>query len=245
MIDYLSCLPGVTMRREVLNVDSTVGLPERVSPRAVIQHLCHSVGSVNAPIGGAKLLFYQLEARGITVEDLLGRFPEARFVVVYREALAESFVSNLVAHRTGDFQGIRGPGRTTVVRVDPDELMTYCDRIRRQYERALTTLEIYDRTLKISYEDLRDRSQHVVGNEITRFWVCNRSPSRPIESSRSSVPWRRSWPTTTKWLPSSHRPARTSHTGRRSTSASQQPYESAHQASFSGVQWARRVGATM
>ena len=171
LTSYLHSLPDVSMRGEVLNPDAPQGL--RTNPRhrdAALRHIRVSVSSQTAPVSGVKILLGQLAVHGLTVSDLCAVMPETRFLVIYRRALAEQYVSMLIAKETGSWNLIdEGARRRMSVRVDPGEFISYCDGIRREYRELFRHSCVTDRALVLSYEALASDADDLFRSQVCPF----------------------------------------------------------------------------
>lgn len=157
LLDLLNSLDGVSLGGEVLNRDAPFG-PSRLvrGPRTAALHLRAAVWSRSSPITGAKLLLGQMESAGLDLRSVMDLFPGGRFVLLYRQSLADQFLSLRAAERTRQFQAgagetVREPGP---LRVDLADF----DRFRRRIE-ALNTAAVETPGFRasattISYEEL-------------------------------------------------------------------------------------------
>jgi hypothetical protein len=169
LVDYLASLPGVAMRREILNGNSGVGLPSGASRQAALRHVRRSIVTLDGELQGAKLLLTQLEDRGIGLADIRSLFHDARFLVQYRSDLAAAYVSRRVAAVTRDFQGVRPTDDSVTVHVDEGELLDYCVWMRGVYARALAPAWMRECALPVEYEELAGDAQRVFDERIVPF----------------------------------------------------------------------------
>src|SRR4029079_10114285 len=139
LVDYLSRLPGVECRSEVLCTHRPFGIsPRQQNPRAALTHIARSLSSLRAPVRGCKLMLSQLVNCRLALESIDAAFPEARYIILYRRSLAEQFLSRESAVLTGHWLLFDGQQRLeTVVHVDPDELRRFAEEIRRRYAAIL------------------------------------------------------------------------------------------------------------
>ena len=95
LMNYLAQQPGIAMLSEVLSSQLAIG-PRRdcLPPAKAISHIRHCLQGEKTPIRGCKLMLYQLANCRLTLGDLHAAFPTAKYVELYRQSLAEQFVSH-------------------------------------------------------------------------------------------------------------------------------------------------------
>jgi LPS sulfotransferase NodH len=156
LLSYLAQQPGMAMLSEVLSPHLPIGPhSKRLSPADAINHIRFCLQGERAAIRGCKLMLDQLADCGLTLEQLHAAFPAAKYMVLYRQSLAQQFVSLKAAHATNQYQLRDGqsPKQAEVV-IDPAELRRYCDATRRAYSDALQHPWLADRAILLSYEEL-------------------------------------------------------------------------------------------
>jgi LPS sulfotransferase NodH len=155
LIDYICRLPQVECLSEVLNWGLAIGPKKFLHPHKVVRHLQQSLHTLPAPFRGCKLFLHELEHYRLTIDDLQRAFPDAIYLVLCRENLAEQFVSAKMAKHTGQWILLPGQERKKgPVSVDPIELQQFCQEISRQYVSVTTNPAIANRRAIISYEQL-------------------------------------------------------------------------------------------
>ena len=156
LTDYLRRLRGVTCRGEVLNLALPIGLRrDELSSAKAIRHIRRSFQAMRQPIRGCKLLLLQMQECGLTVDELDAAFPDAMYLILYRESMAEQFISFQCARATGEWVLRRDQDRRQVrVEIDPEELEAFCDATRRDYEVLLANDWLRERSILLSYEEL-------------------------------------------------------------------------------------------
>jgi len=136
--------------------------------RKVIKHLRYSLQQLNSPVRACKVFFHHLENYGLTLDDIDHAFPEASYIVLYRENLVEQFVSHKQAVQTNQWLLLPGQDRKRArVTIDPKELRTYCDTTRRCYEQFIAHKAVGARGVVLSYEQLTTRPSQCV-----REFIC-------------------------------------------------------------------------
>ncbi|MGQ0633589.1 MAG: hypothetical protein ACT4QC_03175 [Planctomycetaceae bacterium] len=163
LTDYLNSVPEVTMASEVLSPTLPCGLPAReISKRVVLRHIAASLNAQPGRIVGAKLLLRQLALHNLTLDDLRGEFPEARYLVLYRASLAEQYVSFQAARDTGKWVGrSRAESFGGTLTISPEEFIEFCRRQRDAYNAILSCLWLPECGRLISYEALARDAQLV------------------------------------------------------------------------------------
>ena len=156
LLDFLRSLPEVQCYSEVLSPRLPIGLRRiDLTPKLALRHLRYSLQSLKAPIRGCKLMLDQLAACRLSSSDLLTAFPTARFIILYRESLAEQLLSARCARETGQWLVRRGQSAQHVqVAVAPLELQWFCDETRVLYDGLLADQRLSRASLIMSYEEL-------------------------------------------------------------------------------------------
>jgi LPS sulfotransferase NodH len=168
LVDYLNRAGGISCHSEVLCPHLAFGpLSRRTSPQAALRHIRRSLQTFSAPIRGCKLMLDQLERCRLAVHDLAEGFPEARFIVLYRQSLAEQFISLKTAALTQQWVLLPGQQvRSARIRVERTELRAYCDQIKSYYTALLATPWLEGRAALLSYEELTADPAYWLGDKI-------------------------------------------------------------------------------
>ncbi|HEY2414890.1 MAG TPA: Stf0 family sulfotransferase [Pirellulaceae bacterium] len=156
LIDYLNRLGGVQSLAEILNRTLPEGLPRwQATPRSALAHIRVSLDTLQAPVRGCKLMLNQLDECKLDLKRLDAAFPEARYIILYRESLAEQFLSLEAAQATNQWK-LTGEQEAKLVhiRVDPRKLSSFCDRTLEMYRRVLDHDWLRHRGILLSYEQL-------------------------------------------------------------------------------------------
>jgi len=168
LLSYLNQQPNVVVLSEVLSSRLDIG-PSRdqISPAKALGHIRFCLQGERTAIRGCKLMLQQLRTCNLTLDDLNREFPTAKYIVLYRESLAEQYTSHIAAEATGEYLVRRGQlPQQAQVKVDPQELRTYCDQTRRQYCDALNSGWLADRAVLLSYEELVADPKHWMRDHI-------------------------------------------------------------------------------
>jgi len=184
LVDYVNRLPGVANNSEVLCATLPIGLwRQKQPPERALRHIAYSFQMLNAPIRGCKIMLDQLAGCGLTVDALEAEFPNSKYLILYRESLAEQYLSMQSAKATNQWYLLDGEKRKqTRLRIDPAALRTYCDQIRRWYRDLLAAKWLPQQALLLSYEELvddpsgwlRDRICPLLGTEMVEPQTCHR-----------------------------------------------------------------------
>jgi len=169
LIDYLNRQPGIGCHSEILCASLPFApLGRRYSPRRAIRHIRLSLQTWRTPVRGCKLMLDQLASSRLTTDALTEAFPEARFVVLYRQSLAEQFLSLKTAAATNQWVLLPGQEARSApkVHIDRIELRAWCDRTRDAYRRLLETPGLAERAVLLSYEDLVADPQYWLAEQI-------------------------------------------------------------------------------
>jgi LPS sulfotransferase NodH len=164
LVDYLNSL-DIECFYEILNSAMPIApIGERYSKRRAANHIRMSLQCLESPVRGCKLMLDQLHHAQLTPTDLLRDYPTARFTVLYRQSLAEQFLSNRTARVTQ--QWMLRPGarpRHVVLHVDREDLLEFCERTKNYYKSLLESPDLEGRTVLLSYEELTANPCH---------WLC-------------------------------------------------------------------------
>ena len=170
LLEYLNSIPGVSFAPEVLNKSMFYGLRARhVSKAAALRHIRHSINDCAHRICGGKLVKVHLDAHRITLEDLKKSFPQARFIILYRESLLEQFVSLKIAETTNRWQSTDTLTLHAPIHVDKGELEEYCKKMKAFYEEILEKTWLENCSLVLGYEELAANVQKTFDEKIFPF----------------------------------------------------------------------------
>jgi LPS sulfotransferase NodH len=168
LVDYLNRAGGISCHSEVLCPTLAFGpLSRRTSPEAALAHIRRSLQTFSKPIRGCKIMLDQLERCGLAVDDLSEAFADARFVVLYRQSLAEQFVSLKSAALTNQWVLLPGQeSRSVQIRIDRGELRAYCEQIKSYYTTLLRAPGLAEKAVLLSYEELIAEPEYWLGERI-------------------------------------------------------------------------------
>jgi LPS sulfotransferase NodH len=156
LIDYLNRLGGVQCLAEILNRTLAEGLPRwQATPRSALRHIRVSLDTLQAPVRGCKLMLNQLDECQLDPKRLDAAFLDARYIILYRESLAEQFLSLEAAQATNQWKlTAQQEAKLVHIRVDPRKLRSFCDRTLEMYRRVLDHDWLRQRGILLSYEQL-------------------------------------------------------------------------------------------
>jgi LPS sulfotransferase NodH len=162
LVSYLDQLPSVNVLGELLCPLMPHG-PRRdcIPPAKAINHIRFCLQGERGQVRGCKLMLFQLTNCGLTLDSLDAAFPQSKFIVLYRQSLAEQYVSHQTAIATRQF--LLRPGerrKRTDLTIDPAHLRAYCDDIRRGYRNVLDHSWLDGRSVVLSYEELVAEPNH-------------------------------------------------------------------------------------
>lgn len=168
LLSYLNQQPGVSALSEVLLSTIPMG-PSRdcLPPEKAIGHIRLCLQGEKTPIRGCKIMLHQLANCGLVMDDLNAGFPNAKYVILYRQSLAEQFLSHKIAEATSQYVLARGQTRRDAkVVVNSHELRTYCDDVKQRYHEALECRWLAGKSVLLSYEELVDEPQYWLQEQI-------------------------------------------------------------------------------
>jgi LPS sulfotransferase NodH len=168
LVDYLNRLQDTQSHWEILNEALAEGLRhDRLASHRALKHIRHSLQTLNAPNRGCKLMLYQMDACGLTLDDLETGFQSPKYIVLYRESLAEQFLSLQSAKATNQWAVYKGETpQQPQITINPNEFKRYCQRMRNDYEQALNHPALAARGVLMSYEELAARPAECLGERI-------------------------------------------------------------------------------
>jgi LPS sulfotransferase NodH len=97
----------------------------------------------------------QLEECRLDLNRLNAAFPTAKYIILYRESLAEQFLSLESAKATNQWKLTANQDRKLVhIRVSPRKLKEFCEKTLEMYRRVLEHDWLRQRGVLLSYEQL-------------------------------------------------------------------------------------------
>lgn len=168
LIDYLNRLPGVASYHEVLcRVFANSPGRYQVGPGPIARHLRLTLHGLQSSTRGCKMMLDQLAESRVTLDDINTAFPNAKYIILYRQSLAEQFVSKETALVTNQWTLSQSDQRKQIrVRINPTALRSYCERLRQWYGEVLAHPWLPERGLILSYEELVADPRQRIRDEI-------------------------------------------------------------------------------
>lgn len=156
LVDYLNRLPEVASHSEVLCAQLPFGVwRQHERPDISLRHVAYTLQSLSGRVRGCKIMLDQLAYCELTVDTLEAAFPNSRYLILYRQSLAEQFLSMEAAKATKQWVLFDGEQRKqTQLYIDPAALRAYCDQIRRAYRDLLAAKWLPEQAVLLSYEEL-------------------------------------------------------------------------------------------
>lgn len=156
LIDYLNRLSGVQCLAEILCRTLPEGLPRwQATTRSALAHIRISLDTLKGSVRGCKLMLNQLDECRLDLDRLNAAFPDARYIILYRESLAEQFLSLESAKATNQWK-LTGEQEAKLlhIRVEPRKLRDFCRKTFEMYRRVLAHDWLRQRGALLSYEQL-------------------------------------------------------------------------------------------
>jgi LPS sulfotransferase NodH len=168
LVDYLNRVPEVQSLAEVLSAWLPTGPWKcHTPPAAAIRHLRYSLHTLKTPARGCKVMLEELDYCRLTVDTLAEAFPESKFLILYRQSLAQQYVSLRTALSTNQWLLKDGEIRKEAgVTINPVELRKYCDETRRRYRDLVAVPWLRERAALLSYEELTADPRRCLHEEI-------------------------------------------------------------------------------
>lgn len=156
LLSFLKQQPEVAMLSEVLCSRLAIGPShDHLSAKQAIGHIRFCLQGERTPIRGCKLMLPHLSNCNLSLDELDAAFPKAKYIVLYRQSLAEQYVSLQVAQATRQFRLGEGEQQQRIrIQVDAGELRHYCDDMRRRYHTTVHHPSLQGKAVLLSYEEL-------------------------------------------------------------------------------------------
>ena len=176
LLDYLSSHPEIDSLGEVINPDIVRGIRTAfISKKEVLFHIKTSLNTSKQKNGAVKLISDQMQAHKLSVDDIKNNFPNARFIILYRQSLLRQYISNEISKKSGiwklDKEKIkqRWDKNSITFEIDPTELEQFCKSIRQFYLDILEKDWIKKDALLLSYEELIGSSRDELAKKLFSF----------------------------------------------------------------------------
>jgi LPS sulfotransferase NodH len=184
LLDYLNHLAGVKCLAEVLCCTLPYGLARsQHRPDTALAHIRRSLHAVKSPIRGCKLMLDQLSACELPLDVLDAAFPRAKYLVLYRQSLAEQFLSRQAARVTQQWILVDGQEyQQPRIAIDTESIRTFCNSTRQAYHEILDHAWLGHRGVLLSYEELAADPETCLAAKICP--LLGVSPNRPQTSLR-------------------------------------------------------------
>jgi LPS sulfotransferase NodH len=178
LIDYLNRLSGVQCLAEILCRTLPEGLPRwQASTRSALAHIRVSLDTLKGSVRGCKLMLNQLDECKLDLKRLDALFPDARYIILYRESLAEQFLSLESAKVTNQWKlTAEQDAKLVHIRVDPKKLQSFCHRTLEMYRRVLDNDWLRHRSVLLSYEQLVSDPENCVRGVICPHLEVDAAP---------------------------------------------------------------------
>ncbi len=183
LVNYLNSNPDAYFETEILFDRDPSGIRRRfISKKSVFRHIRHSLNRGRRPVGGAKIFFTHLQTHRISLKELESRFPQVKWIVLYRKNILDQYLSHKIAFRTDQWLRTRSSDlpklESARVNLPIRSLLGFRRRVLKRYESALEVRGIHDRSLWISYEELSEDPQKLFDEAIFPFLGLPRHPVR-------------------------------------------------------------------
>ena len=191
-LSYLNSVPELNFcPPEPLNSEMYYGIPRKnISKKAILNHLAFTLNDSPTKICGFKMLFFRLKKYALTLDDIRTRFPNAKFLILYRRSQLEQFVSLKVAERTDRWLWTRDFKLPDSLRLEVGEFRDFCAQNREYYHQLFQFPWLRTCARVIAYEDLTADPQRVFDEKVFPFLRLRSFPvstsmvkqvSKPIE----------------------------------------------------------------
>lgn len=171
---YLGSLPSIHSQGELLNPDiyPFLGLFSRIPVGKQLALLYLKSSSLNSPscVPSFKLIFEHLEMLSISLEDLQEAFPLAKFIIVYRHSLLESYVSLLKARKTREWFSTKADLEKEDFRftLDANDFLDFCKDAKSKYKKC-GSAGITKNSVVIEYQELASNPKALFQEKLCPF----------------------------------------------------------------------------
>lgn len=172
MIDYLNAQRDCQFWGELLNPRSNIGLPASANVGTCIDHVTKMLNRIESGPRGFKLLLSHLRFRKISFSQLVQGMPGSKFLFLFRRDLLATYVSMKRGIATGHWMGTED----IAVPFQPTEFLKFATTIKWQYQRLFESPGIRNRSLVVSYEDLRQNPEELFETQVCPFLGVNYTP---------------------------------------------------------------------
>ncbi len=174
LLTYLNSLPDVGLRWEVLNHLEKHGIRSQyIGLQSVLRHLKVSVATSGPAVGGCKLMMDQLRHFGIGFDHLQELFPQARFVILYRESLIGQYISWQLGAKTGVWMVEKGKSdapsnhhQSLKIHFDIAHFQSFVTEVRKRFSEIAADPWVARQGVLIRYEDLSREPDKVIRTAI-------------------------------------------------------------------------------
>lgn len=167
--NLLDSVPDVAMTGEVLSVTLPIGIrPTTASKPAALKHVSNSLAALSGTVSGAKFLIDQMNLHDLCVDDLRTAFPNAKYLILYRESVLDQMVSFRIAQATNQWVGRGGnayrfSGR---IRISVEELRERHEHEQCKYEELMSHSWLRESSAVFSYESLIKSPQELFQSKV-------------------------------------------------------------------------------
>lgn len=184
LLSYLNQQPDVAILSEVLCSQRPVGPSHDSLPASkAIRHIRRCLQGERTAIRGCKLMLHQLANCQLKLDDLNQHFEHAKYIVLYRQSLADQFVAEKTAEATRRLTIQSGNDqRQAEVAVNPQQLRAFCDDNRRRYHDLIECRGLADHAVLLSYEEFIADPVHCLKQKVSPLL------SVPFADSTTRVP---------------------------------------------------------
>ena len=153
----------------------------------VKRHVRWSLQSLSRKLAGAQIHIGHLEHHNLTARDLCECVGSCKLLILYRESLADQFVSWQLARQSNRWVGNSQTDiHTKKIKIIPEEFSTFCNMIQQRYLGVMQTPGVRESSTVLSYEELCELPNQVFTDRI--FPLLGQSPvaihSKMIKQNR-------------------------------------------------------------
>ena len=169
LLSYLEKIEGAKIEGEVLSPWARIGIPAYMMFPRRTKFFLRLFGFAEAKLVVLKLMLHHLDWCGLKPRDIRAMYPDAKYIILYREDVFSQFLSRQIMRETGRHRIVDKNKRFVgSVRVDAEEFRQYAAAQRKKFQRLLEEGWLQDSNVGLlKYEDMVAAPNQVLNELIT------------------------------------------------------------------------------
>jgi LPS sulfotransferase NodH len=173
--DLLNSVEDITIGGEILNPKVGNGIWPWASKETSLKHIKNSLSQFGTKYGGIKLHYSHFTKHNIKVHELVHKFPDTKFILLYRSSITNQFISSRITQITKQF-GTRNQAKEIKRKlvIEPDFFKAYCcERIRELQIMKKDLQKNHSDYIEIQYEEIVENPQKLFNEKLFPFLNIN------------------------------------------------------------------------